>query len=521
MDGGDEDYIWACNWQSPQNTGGRNRLFFTNGKSYDGVSLNGIRYYDPGTSTTVTTFFNPTVTTGTTLYGCKLIFAIKQRVVLLYTYEGAGIFRQRARWCQAANASNWDDTIPGQGGYVDAPTGDQIISAGQIGDIIIVQFTNSVWRLSPTSDPALPFRWDKINDYRACGGKMASQEYDTFLLGVGDRGITATDVRTTQRIDQRIQDFVNDDIFAEGFGKVFCQRDFANQRLWVLYPASDTNENLNALIWDEDSKAFTTYQISLNCLGYGNIGEDYAYEDFIAANDLDLAYEDFNDETYLSYYWPVSQEVFLGGSIEGIVYVLNTETTDDGEEIEAQLLTNNWNPYQANGIELQLNYIDFLVDTDRNSLMNVEFYKDGSFAPYVTRLTDLLPPLRYISSVINITQANPANVNAPQHGRATGDTVYIYGVRGMTEIDGGYTITVTDENHFTLDGINSTAYAAYESSGQVFENPYYRTKTWKRVLGGGIGFQHRIRIISSGTRSPIKIDQMKPYFKPRGTRSIN
>ena len=524
MSGSDTDYIWTENWQHSDST---NRMYFSNGKAYDGVSVDGIRYYDTGTSTTATTLFTPSLGGTRTLYGCKLMFAIKQRLVCLNVYEfesGAGTssnFPQRARWCQAQGPSNWDDTVAGGGGFVDAPTGEQIISARALQDGLIVFFTNSVWTLRPVPDPALPFRWDKINDYRACDGKMATIQYDRYVVAFGVRGITATDGVETRRVDDRINDFTSDEVNVDEFQKVYCARNYDNNRFWTLYANNEDVENSKALIFDDDSKAYSEYSISMNCLGYGNFAEDYGLDDFIAANDLDNTLVDMNDETLQSYFWQDNAEAFLGGDIGGIVYVMQTEGTDDGADISCDLYTNAWNPAQQEGKEAQLNFIDIYVNVEKNTQLTVEFYKDTDVSPYATRTTDILPPLGFIAEISNITQANPANVTANNHGLATGDTIYIYGVQGMTEIDDGYIITVVNANNFTLDGINSSAFSAFTTGGQVVENKFYRTKSWKRVLAGGIGFQHRMRILSSGSNAPLRIEAFKPVFKSRGRRTIN
>lgn len=524
MSGSDTDYVWTENWQHSNST---NRLYFTNGKEYDGVSVDGIRYYDPAVSTTATTLFNPSLGGTRTLYGGKLLFAIKQRLVVLNTFEhdsGPATttnYPQRARWCQAQGPSNWDDTVAGGGGFVDAPTGEQIISARALQDVIIVFFTNSVWTLRPVPDPALPFRWDKINDFRACDGKMASVGYDRYVVALGVRGITATDGVETRRIDDRIQDFTVDEVNVDEFGKVYPLRNYDNKRWWTLYANNEDTENSKALIFDDDSRAFSEYEIAMNCLGYGNFAEDYGLDDFIAANDLDVVLNQMDDETLQSFFWQDNQESFLGGDINGIVYVLQTEGTDDGTDISCELYTNAWNPYQAEGKEAQLNYLDIYVDTEKNTQITVEFFKDTDTSPYAVRQSDILPPLDFVANVSNITQANPAQVTANNHGLSTGDTIYIYGVRGMTSIGDGYTITVVDGNNFTLDGVDSTGFTAYTTNGQVVRKQYYRTKSWKRILAGGIGFEHRVRITSTGSNSPLQIEGFKPYFRPRGGRTIN
>jgi hypothetical protein len=66
-----------------------------------------------------------------------------------------------------------------------------------------------------------------------------------------------------------------------------------------------------------------------------------------------------------------------------------------------------------------------------------------------------------------ITRDNPGKVTVAKHEYTTGDTVYISGVVGMTQVNGqSFTITRVDDNNFTL-GVNTTGYSAYSSGGLV------------------------------------------------------
>jgi ubiquitin-activating enzyme E1-like protein len=77
-----------------------------------------------------------------------------------------------------------------------------------------------------------------------------------------------------------------------------------------------------------------------------------------------------------------------------------------------------------------------------------------------------------MGTVTFITQANPAQVTAPNHGLVSGDEVYIYNVGGMTQVNGSdYTITVVDANNYTLIGVDSTLFSAYTSGGTWTEVP--------------------------------------------------
>lgn len=521
MAGGDTDFIWAINLQSSSLV---NRLYFTNGLPYNGVT-DGIRYYDGSGTGLSTVSFTPSLSTGRNLYGAKLLFSARERLVALDTYELDGAVvtnhQQRVRWCQAQGPSNWNDVIPGGGGYVDAPTGDQIISARCLQDQIIVFFTNSVWALQPISDPAQPFRWVKLNDFRASDGKMATVGYDDYVLSMGIRGITGTDGAQTQRIDERIKDFISDNINVDKFEKVFALRSYAERRTWMLYPEVEQDENSAVLIFDEESKAFTSYSIVMNCLGHGSFGVDYSLEDFTAANGLDLTLEGFANQTIASYFWQNREELLLGGNITGDIYVLETDGSDEGVSIDVTITTAGWNPFLTQGKESLFSYLDIYVDTDTKTRAKVEFFKDDETAPYVQQDIDFLPNLNYVSTIETVSQANPGVVTASDHGLSTGDVVYIYGVTGMDDVNNGpYVITVIDKDTFSI-GIDTSAYGAFVDGGSVFRRCFYKTKTWKRAYAGGTGYLHRVRITSSGINCPLVISGFKPMFKQRGNRVVN
>lgn len=519
---GEFDYIWGANWQSSNVI---NRLYFTNGLAYTGA-INGIRYFE-GDTPTVTTLFTPSTGGGNTLYGCKLLFTLGQRLVALYTFENSGVSTtshpQRARWCAKQDPANWNDITAGGGDFSDAGTGDQIVSAQALQNQIIVFFTNSVWALLPTADPNKAFRWIRLNSFRACDGKMASVAYDRASNALGIRGITSTDGTETQRIDQRIPKFTINAINVDQFGKVFCQRSYENRRWWTLYSSGMATENNKALIYDDTSSAFTTYDIALNCMGYGNASRDYGLNDFSVANDLDLSLNEMGDDTLQDWYWSQNQDILLAGDLTGNIFQLEIGSEDVTGSINAELFSAGWNPFQKEGKEARMSYIDFYVDTDKETYGTVDFYKNDEEDPYISKLFYFLPNLNFVAAVNQVYKTNPCLVQAAQHGLSTGNTIYIYGVQGMKQVNSGngYQITVVDEDSFTLDGVDATAYGTYSAAGQVFKREFYQTKTWVRVFGGGIGYLHRVRVQLNGGERPFRIHAFKPYFAPVGQRTVN
>lgn len=137
----------------------------------------------------------------------------------------------------------------------------------------------------------------------------------------------------------------------------------------------------------------------------------------------------------------------------------------------------------------------------------------------------------FAAAITGITQANPAVVTAVAHPFADGQLVYIVDVGGMTEVnDLAFTVANSTTDTFELQGIDSTGYTAYTTGGYVFpqyqgggkivERKFYRTKVWKRAYGGGIGYQHRIRLSNPASGEPMKISAFKAYFSPVGRRIL-
>lgn len=546
MSSAETDYIWAAQWlNSAGASAGANRLYFTNGKEWDGATLDGIRYYDGNLTTT--TGFRPALGGGKQLYGSKLIFSLKQRLIVLNTYELDGAVSnhpQRARWCAAQNPDNWDDITPGGGGFVDAPTGDQIISARSIQDQIIVFFTDSVWTLIPTSDPALPFVWKKINSFRACDGKMASVGFDRYAVALGQRGITATDGVETRRVDERIEDFTKEEMNVDAFSRTFGRRSYGERKTWILYAKSESDEANSALIYDDESGSWAKYEFTnsadFNVLGYGFQDKDLAAPDLIVANGYsqpdisppeDISASGFGDETAFSFFWSGNAELFLGGDRAGTIFQLENGTTDNGTTIDFEMTSAGWNPFQEQGVEAQLGYVDLYLDTDQNTSLKIDFFKndaEDSAAPYTTQAVDLLPDLTFIADITNIILTNGADptqgltITAPSHGLSTGNPIYIYGVQGMFQVNNIHpplTVTVLNENDFTV-AIDATGFGTYTGGGKLVERRFYRTKVWKRAYGGGIGYVHTIKISEDGNNTPFKISAFKPWFRKRGRRQL-
>jgi hypothetical protein len=71
-------------------------------------------------------------------------------------------------------------------------------------------------------------------------------------------------------------------------------------------------------------------------------------------------------------------------------------------------------------------------------------------------------------AITNATQASPCVLTSNGHQLVTGTKVRIFGVTGMTELNGNiYTVTAINANTFSLQGVDSTGYGAYSGGGEA------------------------------------------------------
>lgn len=509
------NYQWFANFGVTGSTT-QNTLYMTN-------FTNNIRTYVTGGAPSIVFLPQYGALVTDIVIRCLMIFVIKNRLVLLNTFENS-LFPsqkpQRARWSQAQDPTVWDQNTPGRGGFVDAPTGDFIIGARYLQEYLIVFFSNSTWSLKPTSDPALPFRWDKINSYRACDATFGTISHDRYVVSFGKTGIVACDGVEVKRIDEKIQDFVFDTIDAENFGILFSERNYKDRRSWTLYPAPDSLTNDHALIRNEEDGSWSTYSIAMSCLGQGESYQDFTFADFVGT--FDFSFQDFTDETFQSFYLQGQSNLLLGGDYSGNIYILEFGGDDNGAAIPLSLKGAGWNPFKEKGIEAQLGYVDIYCDVDPQTQLTVSFFIDDQVSPYTQQTVNLVPEQGFIATIQAIALTNPCQITADSNGVRTGNQVFLSGIDGTIEANGGpYTVTVIDENTFSLDGVDATAFTAYISGGLVTEyNPDEFDKCWKRVFAGGIGYLHQVKLETSGKDQTVYIHSITPWFRPIGSRMI-
>lgn len=234
-----QNFFWATNWQAI--TDNPVYLFVTNffATNYDGIKTatdDPIWYFDGTTWTPAIGangfYFLPGIgakRTGPYIQTARIIVAFKNRLVLLNTVENDNVitgpaplgtntqFVNRCRYSHNGSPfadSAWYETnqidsngnIADGGGYLDASTEEQIVSAEFIKDRLIVYFERSTWELAYTGNEVLPFVWQKINTELGSESTFSVVPFDKVVLAIGNVGVHACNGANVERIDNKIPD---------------------------------------------------------------------------------------------------------------------------------------------------------------------------------------------------------------------------------------------------------------------------------------------------------------------------
>lgn len=316
----------------------------------------GIRWLDQDKSGWVN--FLPPVDSTNFLMGALMLIPYKGTIIALNTIEGSAYnttnnYSQRARWFGpllgtpyyttpvaanyqgGANPNAWRSDIAGNGGFIDATTNEQIVSAGFVKDTLIVYFERSTWQLRFTGNSSLPFVWEKINTELGAESTFSVVPFDKTTIAIGNVGIHACDSINVERIDQRIPD----EVFSienqnNGPQRVYGIRDYYNQLVYWSVPYRGINTEVEVdpgqvvtfpnklLVYNYVDGSYSFFNDSFTCFGYFQPSDDVTWganlDEWQAAN----------------YLWVTAQDNALmlntiGGNQQGFVEILSQSTSND------------------------------------------------------------------------------------------------------------------------------------------------------------------------------------------------
>lgn len=347
------DFFWSTNYWtsgsagSPFGTSNVKLFWVTNNSGHSGALADPPRITD---GTTWVNFFPSAwsqIDATNFLTNWLAMLPFRGRMVTFNTWEGINAtssinYRQRIRWSTIGNpfiaytagppaAGSWRSDIRGQGGFLDIPTSEDIVSVGFVRDNLVIYCERSTWQLRYTGRSIAPFQIEKVNSELGAESTFSAVQFDTSLVGIGDKGIVECDSYKSERIDIKIPDFVFQfNSLNNGVSRVQGIRDFPNRLAYWTVPlvgaydgaipsASRIFPNIR-LVYNYENDSWATFSDSLTALGN---------------------FQKLSSQTWLTtpqpwvdcnFSWidqaPADPQI-LGGNQQGFVEILNNQTVND------------------------------------------------------------------------------------------------------------------------------------------------------------------------------------------------
>jgi hypothetical protein len=264
------EFFWSCNWQGvdPDDFA----LFTTNFNATinaaPGATDDPIWYFDGTVWASFTApigVIKPLAAAPVTLGDIKIqtariIVPFKDRLVLLNTVEtdgsvAPGVNKSYVNRCRFSHAASplsttawWNPNVATGGnyatggGYIDAPTMEEIVSASFIKDRLIVYFERSTWELAYTGNQVLPFVWNKLNTELGVEATFSVVPFDTVVLGIGTTGIQGCNGSNVERIDDKIPDKVFDLVHkSDAVKRIAGIRDYKTEMVYWAAPMNSAD----------------------------------------------------------------------------------------------------------------------------------------------------------------------------------------------------------------------------------------------------------------------------------------
>lgn len=339
--GTDFNFFWSTNYWVDNSD--RKIFWVTN---FSGPSGDPIRY----TNGVAWADFAPQINdAGDLLTQCLAMLPFRGRMVVFNTLEGQNLstsraFTNRIRWAAignpfttvnaptsilVVNANAWRDDIVGQGGFLDIPTSEDIISVGFVRDNLVIYCERSTWQLRYTGRSIAPFQIEKVNSELGAESTFSSVQFDTSLVGIGNRGVVQCDSFKSSLIDVKIPDLVfsfnnNNDAVK----RVHGVRDFVQRLTYWTYPFVPVEAPYEVkfpnrrLVYNYENDSWAIFTDSFTTFGTFQPQESLKWEDLGVPHS-------WRTQNYPWSSKPAKIPLIVAGNQQGYILELDFQTTND------------------------------------------------------------------------------------------------------------------------------------------------------------------------------------------------
>lgn len=345
--------------------------------------------------------------TGAYVKTARIILPFQDRLLLLNTVENdnpnhngtAGTntqYRNRVRYSHdgspfAQNAwyeQNQEDNGGGAnsiydgGGFLDASTDEEIISAEYIKNRLIVFFEHSTWELVFLNNPLDPFRWQKLSDNLGSQSTFSSISFDKNILTMGTTGVHACNGSGVERIDDKIPDTVFQIRQALlGDQRVWGIRDFFTELVYWTYPAAYGHISTNntypnqVLVYNYKTGSWAINTDSITAFGYF---EQSTGKTWATAN----TYWEINSEQWSSGQNQQNFRQVIAGNQQGYTFVIDADSPRNSPVLQITDIQATGNTVELTIIDHNLDPVDYISIENASGITFPTPANEGIFQVY-------------------------------------------------------------------------------------------------------------------------------------------
>lgn len=294
------------------------------------------------------------------LMGAKFILPFKNRLLCFNTWEGTSYANRRnhsnrLRWNAAlatpyyANVfptgysysdNSWYEQ-PGSGGFLDAPTDEQILGIGYLKDYLVVLFERSSYLLGYTGNRNLPFQFHKLNSEFGCESSSSVVPFDDNVLALSNRGIVSVEQNGATRVDDKIPNLAFEmQNNRDGTRRIHGIRNFLTESVYWTYRSIGTFTQgtypNRVLAYNYEDNVWAIFRNSFTCFGSHITTRDLTWDEiFTIWDDYDVIWDDARTQT--------NNPTTLAGNQQGYVFALDlvgdTSINGNSESLSIQSVT--------------------------------------------------------------------------------------------------------------------------------------------------------------------------------------
>lgn len=263
-----------------------------------------------------------------------LAFNFKDRLILLRTTEGVGtVYPQRIRISGTGQSGDifYDavSTAPGAG-LIDIPDQDWIMGAVINRDDLIIFTERSTWIMKYTGSDIVPFSLDRVDGSRGNAAPFAPISYLNMSKGYSPQGIIITDGYQVKRYDERIPDYMYQQVNQDKIKQCFSGSVDDDQNHYLIHPSPGATESDRILVNNYDENNFSVFRIPLSSMGQYKEGFDTTWNDLTKEKGVpDWAAFGTKYSTWNNIGYTKDQWIGIGGGHEGEIWRLNADGSED------------------------------------------------------------------------------------------------------------------------------------------------------------------------------------------------